>query len=397
MKSDVDRLKSKNIIDVARDNDKRLAIAWDIAMNAFQHGVISIAAFDQVMGKFMVRSMLTLLGKQKHGPEKHEFADLNEVRTAFITTMKDMCGDAGVDLGVWSDVVVEPASSSGPTQKEQPTDDRILSPADHDDPRLILTKNKFNVNDYVREKGSTAPDIYILQCITADGDVHLKLHDMHGVTDLIVNIHLTKFLASWGRYVGKVQCVVKPDPRQAVTIDQLKNDILRCRVYEALMAHETAAGVRSLVYVMNPHGVVASAKIQKGQLELAPLTTLANLNIEIKPRGSVCISIAGYSVFAVGPSKPALLPDVLKATVIPRWWVETTHVQASANMKVVATKSGDSIIIPTLQNARDIQPNERLLVFKEKEAKAPTEGTTVVEKAKASGEPPMPKKARIAK
>ena len=84
VKSDVERLKGKDMKSKSVEVDRCIARAWDIVDNAKQEGMISEEQGDLMVGRFMTRSVLVLLDKQKLGPEpKRKFADGAAVKTAF--------------------------------------------------------------------------------------------------------------------------------------------------------------------------------------------------------------------------------------------------------------------------------------------------------------------------
>ena len=393
VKSDVDKLKSKALVEQTSANESRIRTAWTIGMNAVNSGMIGEDAFDGIIGQFMVRSILTFLGKQKMGPEKREFKDLDEVRVEFIKAIFKASGGKDVDIGEWVDVDVSGGGDTEPV--EDPNDslggsDRFRSADEQNDPRAIFEENGFKIGCYVREKGVESKDIYIVQHVGEDGEIKLQLYNMYQSSDLVVKLIIAKFIAGWTRYNGKVPQVL-PSPRPAYEMQDMINDSLRSKAFAALMGHESSAEERPLKYVINPSGVVATGNIQKNSMKLAPFTVIANLNAERRPN-SVVINVGKSNVFATPLAKPGKIDDKVKYIIVPYWWVEDTHDADQANMRLVAVKV-DDITIPVLQNTRVIAERERLYVFKAKDVKKPLVGTQVV-RATPAVVPPPPKRAK---
>ena len=144
-KSDVDKLKGKAVLEKALLTEQRLLYAWKLAHENVRSGYISEAQLDDIVGQFYVRSMLILLDKQKFGPEKVEYKDMDHVRTVFVKSLKLASGpDAWCGCGDWAlhdDDDAGPPDGSNPSKTADDDPQVMLTAEEHRDPRRIFANN----------------------------------------------------------------------------------------------------------------------------------------------------------------------------------------------------------------------------------------------------------------
>ena len=139
--------------------------------------------------------------------------------------------------------------------------------------------------------------------------------------------------------------------------------------------HEMESCKHLSVQVKPGKAVIAQEKIGKGKLLLVPST----LKISVKPADAVVPS--GFRVKTPYLDKSFwLLPTVIvpKETespgfLNPFWLVQTTSIADEANMTLAYLKgtNANKLELPVLKNTKHINPQDKLLLFKEKNTKQP--------------------------
>ena len=378
VKTDVEKLKGKDAKPRSVEVDQSIGRVWNIVEKAKDDGVISEEQGDLLVGRFMMRNVLVLIDKQKWGPEPtRKFADTKEVKDEFIVDLTTYARedleitDADLD-GLLGDWVPSAGHAAAPAPAAEPRGTKraasVLSAAEQNDPVRIFGEHGFNIGDRVREKG--VQDVYtIMEC---GEKITLKIYDQFGKNKLKAMIPLATFLDKWSVYKGNLSQVLPPQAA-AAQHDHMSMDYLRCRVFNALLDHETthttSVTEESLDFMIYPHGIVAKKTIARGVLKLAPLAPLSNIYGDQKNQ-SVAITVEGKKVYVTSTGKPRDTDEkeLGKHIYVPFWWVEGIPDESIVNMKLVGTKA-DDITIPVLQNTRAIKLHERLYVYKPKDAK----------------------------
>jgi hypothetical protein len=377
VKSDIEKLKSKNIHDVVLQMDARIRVAWDVGVNLLNAKMITLEAFDVIVGKFMVRSMLFVLKKQEVGPMKIVYKNIDEIRDAYISSMRAESADANADLGEWTDVKITQvdAASKPSSSKDQPAA-LMMSVDQLNSPTHILAQRGFELGSKVREKGVDNSDVYIVKVILGD-TIELHLHTLFEETGLTVKTNMSTLMEKWSIYNGKLPVIMKSPSCLAHVSQTMVSDKVRSDAFKALLDYETNAGTRDILYAMYPAGIIANGSIAKGSLTLAPLTPMSNIFLE-KKSGAVQMNIDKTVVYTTQPPKPSKPEDATdKYVYVPFWWVETTHVSDNANMRFASVKVGDTTI-PVLQNSKVIAKRDRIMVYKAKAQKHALQGSEVI-------------------
>ena len=158
---------------------------WNTALSALTAGDIDEGSFDRLVGQYMVRSMLFLLQKQKLSAEKCEYVDLDAVRVEFIKSIRQVVGDADVELGEWAkidtNIVTTVAQAPASSSANKETHSVMLSPEEQSRPMHLFTENGFKLDGCVKEKGvasaGNTSDTYKVINVTDDSVVHLRAVD----------------------------------------------------------------------------------------------------------------------------------------------------------------------------------------------------------------------------
>jgi hypothetical protein len=221
----------------------------------------------------------------------------------------------------------------------------------------------------VRKNGVAGGETYRIQSIGTQ--VTLIVCDMFDTkTDIILNVQMLAFIDVWSVYSGKLPCVL-PDVPSPVYSQLLETDVIKTKVFTALMCHERAAGDRSLQFGLYPSCVFASGAIAKGELKLAPLTSMSGISADVK-KGGVTVNVGKHSTMSLsGPPKASKAEDSTDAkyAFVPYWWAESTPDEAKANMKLVSVKGEDNVVFPAFQNTCTLSTHDKLLIFKPKAVK----------------------------
>jgi len=371
-KSDVERLKGKNLKDKAIEVDANFGTAIELATTAFNEGAVSEDEQDTILSKYMFRSILLFCDKQKQSNEKKVIADLTEITQLFVNKMLRAAGDAKINLGVWKHMTEAKADASASSASSEPQPSSMPKASmptalQLNDPESVFKENGFEVDCHVKEKG-VDKDVY--KVISVGEDIGLQLHDVFGASSLTVSIPLEKLLTGWAVFTGKVETCL-PQPAPTKDSESFVSDDLRSKVFSALFGFESQVE-RSLQYMLYPKGVAAAEIIDKGELKLIPLTLVTSMSTEKK--GAVCVTVNKAKMYLSEPASASKVEGCEKYNYVPYWWVQDTHEEDKVNMKHVAYKPDSCISVPMLQNTRRVAKNERLYTFKPKVVKQPLQG-----------------------
>ena len=213
-------------------------------------------------------------------------------------------------------------------------------------------------------------DIYRVEEMSEDGTISMRVFDMYEKkADLVVKLSLGQFLNRWSLHSGKLPIVLPAPTLNAVA--NLYDDSVRSKAFLALLEYEglQLQTDRSVRYVIQPHGIVASGPIAKGVLKLCPLTNLGSVSsckTSLRKPDAIIVGVGSEHVTVTGQSKPFKLAKCEEFAYVPFWWVTTTHKEEDANMRLASVKVTNGVVIPVLQNTRALKAKDQLLMFKAK-------------------------------
>ncbi len=363
VKSDLDKMKSPKGKGAASEINNVIEKAWIIGEALLETGVITPDAFDMVLGKFMVRAILLWTDKQQHGAETTVYKDTQDIKLAFVKSMRCEADDENVDLKEWTTIVTD---EEAPKQSKK-RDLGMMAPHEVADPICILASNGFEVDVYVKEKGIDAGDgsgdgFYQIKSIDKEF-VHLSIYNMFEKNDdTTVKVKVLSMLDKWSIFNSNVPSILQVTPMSPMRF--LSVDVLRQKAFEALMGHEAEAGDRMLKYTAHPYGLLAASAIAKGSLKLAPLTQLINLNPKHSEQSSP-IDVDRFRVNASAMKRGKKEEDAKddKCSFVPYWWVESTTNEKLVNMRRASMKRGN-VTFEVLQNTKAISKHQRLYLQK---------------------------------
>ena len=87
-KSDVEKLKGKDMKQIVELAEKTLAMGWNIVSNAAAQGLAAVVC-NGCFGKFITTVILHILGKEKYGREPKGFESLDVINQMFVDEVKD--------------------------------------------------------------------------------------------------------------------------------------------------------------------------------------------------------------------------------------------------------------------------------------------------------------------
>jgi hypothetical protein len=86
-KSDVEKLKSKDMKKIVELAEKTMAMGWNVILNAAGQG-LAAAVCNGCFGKFITRVILHIFGKEKYGREPNGFESLDVINQMFVDEVK---------------------------------------------------------------------------------------------------------------------------------------------------------------------------------------------------------------------------------------------------------------------------------------------------------------------
>ncbi len=320
VKSDVDKLKSRASWDQIVAVNDRIGVAWSITEELLLNGLISPEAFDLMIGKFMVRQVLFITGKQANGPDKKTFTDLDHIRCVFLESIMGECGYTPVDLGEWTNIwkamkllEEEAAAGAEPSVKKPKRNDGLKRFDEIEDPMTILVSKGFALDGWVKEK-AVESDVYKFVKLDVN-TVYLKVFSMFGEDQSVVaKIPWIKFLEGWSPYNGTLPALLHFKPPNPVDAKIFLSDLTRFRAFDAILKYEKQCSERRIRYRVCPCGVLAEGDIAKGCLTFAPLTMLSSVQIPLaadaKDSAIIPVTVAGDRLVLRAMPKPSpKLPD----------------------------------------------------------------------------------------
>ena len=86
-KSDVEKLKSKDMKKIVELAEKTMAMGWNVMLNAAGQG-LAASVCNGCFGKFITRVILHIFGKEKYGREPNGFESLDVINQMFVDEVK---------------------------------------------------------------------------------------------------------------------------------------------------------------------------------------------------------------------------------------------------------------------------------------------------------------------
>jgi hypothetical protein len=386
VKSDVLALCKKDKKVIAEQAEAMLSDAWDKAHVQVKAGTLTEMQVYSVMGKLHTRTILHLTGKAKHGFEKLEFKNLQEVRNQFESDIAKLSPS-----GVKTNTSVQPYTAQLAT---------VASSASASGPVMLGLEELANPVRVAGAAGFVAGQLYIDK--KTKWIYRLKQVDVEStfVRETLwdeqkeVQVNIVDMPKVFSRFQGQLQEKLQGwASLMVVASSRFAADELKAMAFIAIAEKAKAADAKNvpLTFCINPAEVRTTGQVPKGKLELVPATMINNMTNK-KPVGAkgIEVTIEGCdSVWATEPNRPRQAdgwkPDCI---MVPYWWVTTTDNKDAANMseKKVTDKT-NGICFPVFINSRLIKANERLMVYKP---------STSAEAGSSAGPVPQPKKQRHA-
>jgi hypothetical protein len=331
-----------------------------------------------LLARFMFRSIILLADKQKTANiEKQVYLTHDAIKSKFLSELQELMKDRPFDMRDWKDFKPHHGGGGAPQTFSKKAEPSIRSMAEQNDPEAVLKEANLEMGDYVKQKGIVDSLYMIVGC--SDPVVLVEHVAVGDPSTVKVKIALEKFLATWCKYDGPASTLLTKSPN-VLDHDAIKFDDTRSRVFSALLEHERNAPKRPLQYLVHPTCVHATDEIPRFELKLAPLTPMQKLSKERSSNG-VAITHNGDKVYATAVPCPSKVPenqeDAAKFLYIPFWYVYPVSCESDANTKYVSIKTDCGVHIPALQNHVKISKDDRLTVWKPKDAKVKLEGATL--------------------
>ena len=242
--------------------------AHSVVTMAREDGRIEQHTADILLGKFMVRSTLLMMGKQSQGAEKKQYKDQNEIVYNFVNSLRSECSDThGLKLLHWADVPCGSLKKEEKEEKEeasQPIDDvGVRTLKEQDDTSVLLKKRGFVIGAYCKERGVQEGKIYQISGRTAEGSIVLVQWtlDRKPATET-VTVALADFLKGWVVHSSQLPTILPlpeklPDPAKSKVI---WDEFSRFVVFKTLKEFEQVRN-RDLKfkYMQFPNAIMADA------------------------------------------------------------------------------------------------------------------------------------------
>ena len=153
-KTNVDKLKSKNMVSRAIALNKDQEKAYKLCQEHLEKGNFGEEAHDEIIGMFFVRSMLFLLGRGIDGPERKTYKDLTEVIDLFVSDCTEALGaDVVVDpSGEWVPKLQGAAHAAAAAVSSSKDEKKMLTAEELRDPARVMGAKGFELGSVVYEK-----------------------------------------------------------------------------------------------------------------------------------------------------------------------------------------------------------------------------------------------------
>ena len=397
VKSDVERLKHKDVRKTLVEAELMLKTAWKLTNKL--EGEVDLT--DQ-LGRLLCRTTLFICTKQKLSNETATFEDISEIRSAFATESHkayDKFSHEAFPLPVEAPEISEPADAAAPGDPPAP-----VTPANqaaeldaNSDPIVIAAGMGIveGVPIYERSVGP-AKGLYIVKSVTAEvvnaDGWNFGLHSSKTITFPVQN------LKDWTVYKAALPVAlrVEPETYSPCNARVMTTESAKTLIFNYLFNHVNAHHPTNLIFTMNPSGVMVATDVKKGELRLTPITDVA----KISANASTSIAVAkvdGKPYYLSECARPRVVTvaewpkDVMLA---PFWWVSPVEKESDANMFIIGeTDTATKVSIPIFVNKSALASETRLTYYKPKKAVAPLANATAVVTPKVAA--PKAKRARV--
>jgi hypothetical protein len=246
---DLESLKAKKVVQASLSCEADIKRALLAADRLIAGNFITECDYDELLGVYMLRRILHLIGKGKLGPEGKQF-EPEECNQMFIEAAMQMsklpANEIDSDWGAMArplQVAFDPppvgedettASSSGVRK----------SLSDHTDGGVVMREYKYKLGDAVCQKGSTST--FLIESVSPgdamEATVRLLEHKQFEPGSLIINIKVEVFVKKFSNIrikdlpstLDDLSCNA-PSPL-ATFMTTMDTDLVRCQVYKALIA-----------------------------------------------------------------------------------------------------------------------------------------------------------------
>ena len=373
VKSDVDRLKSKERSDALDKCEESMSHAWDLLMQLHQQSKLGADEAYALLGRKQTRTILYLTQKSKQGFEKREFQSLQEIQAALMDELKGMVPAEAI-ASPWlgsselqqTQEPSEASSASSATSAALP-----LTLAQLQNPSWVAGQSNFIAGRLAYEKSRGSNKLYKITQLD-EGGAELVHHNLGRGEPERLKVDIEVLLKTWCVFKGEAPVALPAalsewSVQRKSLIDSCKACLFNDLTKHCLSHHDAH---QSLAYSLFPNEVRTARVFKKGELVLAPWTELKNMHA-VKRGGA---SSAGVECQALGQSlwlheptrprtaKPTDWPPT--AVLVGYWWVGVTNQAEAGNMEVSTVKM-ESSTFKVLTNSRRLLQHERLLLLKQ--------------------------------
>ena len=369
VKSDIEKLKSKDLASKVDASESEMATAWSIVEKLWESD-ISRESLYPVVGRFHCRVVLWVTSKGKLGFEKKEYKTLEEIRSVFVQELTAALPAGRIVDHTWFKGPVVAASSvssghSGP-----------VTISELQDVNWQAKEAGWEVGKMYFEK-SVGPSagMYRLKSILQDG-IRLEEYSATKQSSLTVTVPVDKFGKLWAEFKGVVQAKLEGIGDHMVHESaRLLTDSLKATAFKVLYTNALTYDPADLLsYYINPAEVRAATKINKGSLTLVPCTTPDKIT-PLKASAVVHVIVGPNTFYLNEPPKLRTLHKEEwrhENVVVPFWWVATTAVETEANMIEKTMKDVKlECTFTCLVNSCHLSPGDKLFVYRKKADKTP--------------------------
>ncbi len=297
VKADIDRLKVKDAVEKVTQCNNMLKEGWDATARLLADGQMDDSTAAVCVGRYFNRMALHLVGKEKQGFEKIEFASFAAIQTALVGDL----AKAGCNDVEQKPQASEPSADSKVALKDI---DVVSDPVVDAQERGIEVGKKF----YEKTVGSSH-GIYTLTSMSVDGCELIEI-TAGRCEPKRVSVELHSFLKFWTQYKGAVveqidAAIINDrlfENSQAVMLDKAKaTAFLSIQSFAAELTY-------SVLYYNNPSMVCAAEAVGKNELILAPVVEMRCMSAE-GTQNNARVHVGKVSLFLTEPTKPRKAAD----------------------------------------------------------------------------------------
>ena len=392
LKSDIQRLQVKQKLSDVLDADKKLKQAMEVAASVAKTKKLQADAQNGPLGRFFVRVVVHLIGKEKDSAEGTEYKSINDICAAYLGELSNMLGGT-VTYKHWTGVKAEPVqqAAEGPPAKKHCTAIGLEQQTD----KVYRANTEGFVTGAIVYERAIGPGPTNLWRLTEVNEsfAKLKLVCDYKKEDATVVVELDPLLQEWS--ISKIASESMPyqmvgDYAHEHRADTLGMERVKATVFMGLLSLNEERGCKKddILFYRKPDHLRAAKEFSPGQLILTPFGAISALSTKEVSSG---VFLGNHSVhgessdfWLLPPPKPAKHPTDSKSSLCPFFWVDGTPDAKLVNMKESMYNHG-GMKLPIMKNTKTLKVNDKLYKLKEaKEAAVPLSNIMTISSAAAS-------------